>query len=403
MARGVAMGADVRERVVALVLAGSSMRAAAREVGVPASSVRPWVVAAVDRPFAPGARGGLVEPLGPPRVKQGRFLDGEDRAVIQAGLAQGLSLAAVGRLVGRDRSVVSREVARNRGPDGVYRSGWAQRAAAARRARPKTPKLVANPALAAQVTGWLDQGWSPGLVAKVLARDHGDDQTWQVSHETIYQALYVQARGGLRKDLARRLPTGRTARKHRATTRPRGNAAALAGALTISQRPPTVADRAVPGHWEGDLIVGAGHRSAIGTLVERTTRFVVLLHLPAHNAEAVAKAMICQMSDLPAHLRRSVTWDRGWEMASWKHIQLQLRAPVYFADPHSPWQRGTNENTNRLLRFWFPKGTDLSVWTPEQIRHVQDTLNARPRPTLGLRTPAQALNDYLTSNDATTA
>ncbi|GEL96411.1 hypothetical protein CCO02nite_30690 [Cellulomonas composti] len=168
--------------------------------------------------------------------------------------------------------------------------------------------------------------------------------------------------------------------------------------MQIGQRPPQVADRAVPGHWEGDLIVGAGTRSAIGTLVERSTRFVILLHLPGpRTAEAVADAMIAQMSDLPAHLRRSITWDRGSEMAAYDRIQLDLQAPVYFADPYSPWQRGSNENTNRLLRFWFTKGSDLSTWTNDDIRRVQDTLNARPRPTLDLRTPAQALNDYLTT------
>lgn len=395
MARGVRLDAELVARVVDLVLAGSSVSRAARVVGVPYGSVHPWVARAVGQPMARGVRGGLALPVPPPRVASGRFLTGEDRAVIQAGLSQRLSLTRIGELIGRDKSVVSREVARGRGPDGVYRSVLADRAAARRRARPKVFKLAANPALATWVTEAMDQGWSPGLIAKMLRVEHGTDQTCRVSHETIYRALYVQARGGLRQDLARCLSTGRTARKPRGRAQV-GAAATFARALQISDRPAEVSDRAVPGHWEGDLIMGAGNRSAIGTLVERSTRFVILLPLPGpRTAEAVATAMIAQMSELPAHLRRSITWDRGSEMAAYDHIQMQLQAPVYFADPHSPWQRGSNENTNRLLRFWFTKGTDLSIWTPDQIRKVQDTLNARPRPTLDLRTPAQALNDHL--------
>jgi IS30 family transposase len=306
-------------------------------------------------------------------------------------------LTAIAGSIGRSVSTVSREVARGRGPDGVYRSQPAQWAAVRRRGRPKAFKLAANPQLAAVVTEALDQGWSPGLIAKMLKVAHPRDQTERVSHETIYRALYVQARGGLRQDLARRLSTGRTARKPHSRAAV-GAKATFSSALRISARPAEVADRAVPGHWEGDLIMGAGNRSQIGTLVERSTRFAILLHLPGpRSAEAVAEAMITAMSDLPAHLRRSITWDRGSEMAAYDRIQMDLQAPVYFADPHSPWQRGSNENTNRLLRFWFTKGTDLSVWSPEEIRRVQDMLNARPRPTLDLRTPAQALADYLTT------
>lgn len=398
MVRGVRVDPEVRARVVDMVLAGSSLAGAARSVGVAVSSVRPAVLAAVGQPLALGPHGGLALRRAPVRMASGRFLSGEDRAVIQAGLAQGLTLTAVAVLVGRDKSTVSREVARGAGPDGVYRSGFADRLAAQRRARPKVFKLAADPVLAARVTQWLDQGWSPGLIAKMLktAAGAGED-TGRVSHETIYRALYVQARGGLRQDLARRLSTGRTARKPRGRAQV-GAAATFSDVLRISQRPAEVADRAVPGHWEGDLIIGAANRSAIGTLVERSTRFVILLHLPGpRTAEAVAAAMIAQMSELPAHLRRSITWDRGSEMAAYDHIQMQLQAPVYFADPHSPWQRGSNENTNRLLRFWFTKGTDLSTWTPQEIRRVQDTLNARPRPTLDLKTPAQALAEHLTA------
>ncbi|MBW0253694.1 IS30 family transposase [Cellulomonas sp. PS-H5] len=397
MVRGVVLGEDVRERAVALVAAGSSLSAAGRLLGVAVSTLRPWVVAAFGEPMAMGPRGGLRLPRPPAGEPSGRLLSGEDRAVIQAGLAQGLTMTAIAVLIGRDKSTVSREVARGRSADGVYRSQLADRMAAGRRARPKAFKLAADPALAAVVTEGLDQGWSPGLIAKMLKTAHPHDHTGRVSHETIYRALYVQARGGLRQDLAKRLSTGQTARKPR-TRAAVGARATFSGALRISQRPPEVTDRAVPGHWEGDLIMGTRNASAIGTLVERSTRFAILLHLPqGRRAEAVAEAMIAAMSDLPAHLRRSITWDRGSEMAAYDRIQLDLQAPVYFADPHSPWQRGSNENTNRLLRFWFTKGTDLSTWTPEEIRRVQDMLNARPRPTLDLRTPAQALAELLTA------
>lgn len=235
----------------------------------------------------------------------------------------------------------------------------------------------------------MDQGWSPRLIAEVLARDHGDDKLARVSHETIYQCLYVQGRGHLRADLNRCLSTKRSARKPRDHAERRGK---FHDVFTISDRPAEVEDRAVPGHWEGDLILGTGCTSAIGTLVERSTRFTILLHLPTdHTAESVAAAMIEAMSELPSHLRRTITWDRGAEMAKWRDINLQLQATVYFCDPRSPWQRGTNENTNRLLRFWFEKGTDLSVHTKDDLKRIQDTLNQRPRPTLNLETPASRL------------
>lgn len=213
-----------------------------------------------------------------------------------------------------------------------------------------------------------------------------------MSHETIYQCLYVQTRGQLRADLHKCLSTKRAARKSRGHTDGRRGVYSSGEEFKISDRPAEVADRAVPGHWEGDLILGAGNRSAIGTLVERSTRFTILLHLPLdHTADTVAAAMIEAMSELPEHLRRSITWDRGSEMGKWRDIHLELKAPVYFCNPSSPWQRGTNENTNRLLRFWFEKGTDLAVHTKADLKRVQDKLNSRPRPTLDLDTPAQRL------------
>jgi IS30 family transposase len=316
----------------------------------------------------------------------------EERNQIQRGLDLGWAKVQIARSIGRSPATVTREVARNRGADGDYNALLADARARTRARRPKPFKL-ADPSLAGDVSTWLDQGWSPALIARVLQRDHHGDRLRCVSHETIYQALYVQARGNLRADLHKQLMTKRAARKTRGHAERRGR---FHEVLTISQRPPEVDDRAVPGHWEGDLILGQVGRSAIGTLVERSTRFTILLHLPNdHTAETVATAMITAMGELPAHLRRSLTWDRGSEMARYHDIQLDLQMPVYFADPHSPWQRGTNENTNRLLRFWFAKGSDLSVWEPEELRRIQDLLNTRPRPTLELATPAERLNELL--------
>jgi len=394
----------VRERFVEAVLGGESVLGSARVLGVPVSTAQYWWQrAGVGVPLRVGRRGGLVDPSPSLSLQEqrGRYLSAEDRAVIQAGLASRLGLAQIGALIGRDKSVISRELARNRGSDGVYRARVADRAAQARRARPKRSKLHANPRLGRRIEQWMDQGWSPALIAHMLAVDTGADQTERVSHETIYRALYVQGRGQLRQDLARKLSTGRTQRKPRGGDHRRG--VSYQDAFTISDRPPEAADRAVPGHWEGDLIMGKGNQSAIGTLVERSTRFVILLHLPGrHTADEVATAMINRMSELPEHLRRSITWDRGPELAHYERIQLALRTPVFFADPHSPWQRGSNENTNRLLRFWFEKSTDLRTWPAAELRHVQDTLNRRPRPTLGYRTPAQALTELLTTPQVAT-
>ncbi len=315
--------------------------------------------------------------------------------MIAGGVQQGLSCAQIGRLIDRDRSVVWREIARHRDRGGRYLGAVAHRRAHEARRRPRPLKLTTNPGLCRQIEAWMDQGWSPGLIASMLEKQHGTDTKERVSHETIYQTLYVQARGGLRADLARQLSLKRTTRKPRRTTR--AGRAVYAEAFTIRQRPAEATDRAVPGHWEGDLIMGAANTSAVGTLVERSTRFTILLHLPGgrHDAATVATAMIAQMNKLPEHLRRSITWDRGTELAEYRRIQLELDTKVYFCDPHSPWQRGTNENTNRLLRFWLEKGTDLSTHTPADLRAIADTLNRRPRPTLDLQTPAQRLNQLL--------
>jgi IS30 family transposase len=372
---------------------GASFVQAVAVVGAAASSCQKWWGQSSGMNLVMSATGGLGSvPTGDSFV--GDKLTALQRDKIAAGLAAGTSQAQIARDIGRSASTVSREVRRNAGPDGTYYGSLAHVKAFQRARRPKGFKLDGRADLIEAISGWLDDGWSPRLIAVMLAQESGGDHTARVSHETIYQSLYVQARGHLRADLHRALSTGRARRRSRTQTR-RGTSI-FTDALTISERPAEADDRAVPGHWEGDLIVGTASRSAIGTLVERSTRFTILLHLPVdHTAEEVAKAMIASMGDLPDHLRRSITWDRGSELARWRDIQVALDTRLFFCDPHSPWQRGSNENTNRLLRHWFAKGTDLSVHDAAELRRVQDKLNTRPRPTLGLKTPAQALAEYL--------
>ena len=395
---------ETRELFFELLCGGSPVRVAEASVGVSAGTGLRWwrQSGRMELEILRGAGGGLAgDPPAscPGRGRRRRALSSEDRAVIAAGVRRDMSHAEIGVLIGRDRSVVWREVARNRGVDGSYFGPLAHRVAQARRERPKDFKLVTNPGLCRRIEEWMDQGWSPRLIAQMLKVEHGEytaeTKMERVSHETIYQALYVQTRGTLRADLHRQLSLKRGQRKPHG--QPRQGSTRYAEAFTISQRPAEAADRAVPGHWEGDLIVGAANGSAVGTLVERSTRFTILLHLPGrHDADSVAEAMIREMGKLPEHLRRSVTWDRGVELMGYKKIQVALKAPVFFCDPHSPWQRGTNENTNRLLRFWFAKGSDLRVHTKADLRRVQDMLNKRPRPTLNLDTPADRLNALLT-------
>jgi IS30 family transposase len=383
-----------RARFLDRVASGWSLTGAARLVGASnAQASRWWRKSGWMKTRATRSGGGIPGPDPSEGWERRRFLGWGERAVIQAGRGLGLSYAQIGAQIGRDRSVVFREVTRNAGTDGVYRARAAQMGAHARARRPKPFKL-ADPWLAGQVMQGLDMGWSPKLISLMLARVVEADQTRQVSHETIYQALYVQGRGHLRADLAQKLLTKR--RQRVPVGRDRRPSSPYKEAFKISQRPAEVADRAVPGHWEGDLILGTGNRSAIGTLVERATRFTILLHLPdKHDADAVATAMIREMQHLPDHLRRSITWDRGPELANYDHIQVALNTKLFFCDPYSPWQRGTNENTNRLLRFWFEKGTDLRPYSPADLRRAQDLLNARPRPTLNLETPAMRLNQLL--------
>ena len=398
MPGGFPFSLDFKDRLFDLICSGQSMVRACEVMGVSRNSGSNWwrdagAMKLVDGPGDGGlTRPGPVDRPGGP----GHRLSLDERIEIMCGLRAGRSQAEIGQLIGRDRSVICREIKRNLNANGVYHAAMAHSRAHIRADRPKPFKLAENTRLCALIGEWMDQGWSPKLIALVLTRDFPDDKSMHVSHETIYQCLYVQTRGQLRKDLYRSLSLKRARRKPLTINHTTGRGKHFADAFTISQRPAEVEDRAVPGHWEGDLIVGTGSKSAIGTLVERSTRFTILLHLPErHTSEAVAEAMIAAMKHLPADLLRTVTWDRGVEMVKHRQITMELGAPVYFCDPHSPWQRGTNENTNRLLRHWFEKGTDLSVYSKADLRKVQDSLNRRPRPTLGLATPAQKLAELL--------
>jgi transposase, IS30 family len=336
---------------------------------------------------------GGVKGNGPAGVVSGRYLSLAEREEIAVGLAAGVPVRQIAAGLGRAPSTVSREVARNASRRG-YRAVAAQAQAEFRAARPKTAKLAGNARLRGWVAARLAERWSPEQISVMLKQEFGDDPEMRVSHETIYQSVYVQGRGALRRELASCLRTGRAVRKPRRKEGERRGR--IKDMVMISERPAEADDRAVPGHWEGDLIIGKNGASAIGTLVERSTRFVLLLHLPrGHDPASVAAAMTATMGGLPAALRRSLTWDRGKEMGYHAQISLATDLAIYFCDPHSPWQRGSNENTNGLLRQYFPKGTDLSAHSAEDLAAVADELNGRPRKTLGWKTPAQALDAVL--------
>jgi IS30 family transposase len=382
-----------------------------------------------------------------PGPLSGRYLSFAEREEIAILKAQGVGVRETARRMGRSPSTISRELRRNaatRCGRLEYRASVAQWKAELLARRPKTAKLVADERVreyvqqrlagevclpdGTSVTGpptgpwkgrnkprrqdrrWVSS-WSPQQISERLKIDFPDDASMRISHEAIYQSLYVQSRGALKRELVACLRTGRALRVPRARARQRPNGHVTPDVM-ISERPAEVADRAVPGHWEGDLIIGAG-RSAIGTLVERSTRFTVLLHLPraegwgvqppvkngpalaGYGAETMRSAIAAQMTTMPEQLRRSLTWDRGKELAQHAQLRIDTGIAVYFADPHSPWQRATNENTNGLLRQYFPKGTDLSRWSVAEIQAVAATLNSRPRKTLGYKTPAEALNEHL--------
>jgi len=340
---------------------------------------------------------GGVKGNGPGPVS-GRYLSPREREEIALGIARKESCREIGRRLGRPASTVSREVARNRGAEG-YRALAAQARAEIRARRPKTAKLAGDGELRGWVQDHLEMKWSPEQISKRLAAEFPDRPEMRVSPETIYQSLYVQGRGALRRELAASLRTGRALRRPRRVAGERRGK--IAGMVNISERPAEAADRAVPGHWEGDLIIGAGGKSAIGTLVERTTRFTMLVPLPGKwDAAVTAEAITPVIAGLPDALRRSLTWDQGWEMSAHAQIAVDADCEIYFCDPHSPWQRGTNENTNGLLRQYFPKGTSLAVHDREHLAAVADELNGRPRKTLGWKTPAEALAEVLAQDTA---
>jgi transposase, IS30 family len=321
-----------------------------------------------------------------------RRLSLDERVEIRLGLERDWSLRAIARHIRRDPATVSRELTAN-GGRAAYAPGKAHRRAEQKARRPKTTKLAANPVLCARVVADLQQLWSPQQITARLRDEFGNDHSMQISHETIYKTLYVQGRGELRRELARCLRTGRAKRVPRGRLEKRGR---IPDMVMISERPPEVADRAVPGHWEGDLLMGKNGKSAIGTLVERSTRFVMLFRLPRnHSAEEVRNAMTGAITALPESLRRTLTWDQGTEMAQHVRFSVDSGVEVFFCDPHSPWQRGSNENTNGLLRQYFPKGRGLSRVSEAELQAAADGLNGRPRETLGWKTPAEKLGELV--------
>jgi IS30 family transposase len=388
-----------RQAYLDLVAQGVGTAEACRIVGINRKTGHRWrfgrasqVGRKTSKSSAPPSRPAPVRP-----GASSRFLSQGERLVIADLHRAGAGVRAIARELGRDPGTISRELARNSHPDnGEYRPYAAQARAEARRPRPKTGKIASTPELRTLVQGMLDDRCSPEQISRRLRRDHPDRPELHVTHETIYQALYVQGRGELRRELARALRTGRTVRKPRRAAGQR-QPRFTAPMIMISDRPAEVADRAVPGHWEGDLIIGGDQQSAIGTLVERATRYVLLVHLGrSRTAEHVRDALITTITTLPDHLRRSLTWDQGSEMGRHHEFSIATGMPVYFCDPHSPWQRGSNENTNGLLRQYFPKGSDLAIHTHDDLAAVAAQLNRRPRKTLDWDTPAERLAKLLT-------
>jgi len=333
-----------------------------------------------------GRRGGVAPR---PRRRAAWTLTLEEREEISRGVAANEGVRAIARRLGRDPSTISRELQRYGGKTS-YRASLADAQAWDRARRPKRCRLQQYPRLRAAVTRKLCTEWSPQQIAAWLKRTYPTDGTMHVSHETIYQTLYIQARGALKQELSAHLRRRRRVRQSRAALQRGSTHGQLADTIAISERPPSVADRAVPGHWEGDLLIG--HRqSQIATLVERQSRFVLLVRLPRRDSTTVARALARRIQRLPVSLKQSLTWDRGKEMAQHKAFTVATDVQVYFCDPHSPWQRGSNENTNGLLRQYFPKGMDLTTVTQRQLDAVARKLNGRPRETLGWTTPAEAL------------
>ena len=359
---------------------GHAAKPIARQLGLPEGTVRAYLV-----------RCGGIRP--DPRRRASGRLSFDEREEISRGLAAGLSLRAIAAGLDRSPSSISREVAGNGGRRG-YRAAAADRAAWARATRPKACKLATNPVLAGIVAGKLQRRWSPQQIAGWLQVTFPDDPEMHVSHESIYRTLFVQSRGALRRELTAHLRTGRVIRRPRGVRLPDGRGG-RPGILHISERPAEVEDRAVPGHWEGDLVFGKA-MSPVATLVERSTRFLMLVALPGgHQADLVADALATAVTSLPAQLARSLTWDQGTEMAAHQRFTTATGIEVYFCDPKSPWQRGSNENTNGLLRQYLPRRVDFRTLTQADFDAIAQELNERPRQTLGFKTPSQALAEVL--------
>jgi len=356
---------------------GESLKAIGRAFGKPSSSIY----------FQLATHGG-IRPA--PRRRSRFALTLAEREAISRGIVAGRSLRSMARFLGRSPSTVSREVRRNGGYDG-YRAAAADAQAWARARRPKRCKLADNPGLRQAVARKLGLNWSPEQIAGWLKRGHPGDGCYQVSHETIYRSLFVQARGVLKKELLGHLRSKRTIRRSKQANGTGDGRGQLKDIISIRERPASVEDRAVPGHWEGDLLSGSKN-SYIATLVERHTRYVMLVKVANKDTETVVSALIKQARKLPAELYKSLTWDRGKELADHRRFSLATDIDVYFCDPQSPWQRGSNENTNGLLRQYFPKGTDLSVYSQAHLNKVARQLNERPRKTLEFETPAERFN-----------
>jgi len=378
MTMGIRVDRETRRQFWLLVRAGKTREQAATSLGLHEWTGKYWMRQA----------GGVI-PLHALHPPSPRYLSQSEREQILVGVTRGESIRQIARRIGRAPSTVLRELRRNMS-QGNYSPSLARFRAETRARRPKLAKLAANPGLRELVQAKLEERLSPEQIAAQLRKQFPEDPRMQVSHEAIYQSIYVQGRGALRRELANCLRTGRALRRPQRPQAQRRQR--IAGMVSISERPAEVEDRAVPGHWEGDLILGKAGRSAIGTLVERATRFLILLHLPQdHSAAAVQEAMVAATKRLPDVLWKSLTWDQGSEMSNHLQIQVETGLEIYFCDPGKPWQRGSNENTNGLLRQYFPKGTDLGQHGPDYLEFVSTQMNRRPRKTLGWDTPAERL------------
>ncbi len=363
---------------------GESKKSIGRALGKPSSCIWSHL-----KPY------GGIRPR--PRRRSRLALTLLEREEISRGIAAGRSMRAIAAGLGRSPSTVSREIGRNGGRR-WYRATKADKRAMKQARRPKLCKLAGNQGLQDMITEKLELQWSPRQIAGWLKLSYPEDEAYHVSHETIYKSLFVQARGLLKKELMQHLRSQRTMRRGKHKAEHNDRRGQIPDAVSIRERPAEIEDRAVPGHWEGDLIVGS-NQSFIATLVERHTRYVMLAKVPNKDTKTVIDALIKQAHQLPKELYKSLTWDRGHEMADHKRFKLATGIDVYFCDPKSPWQRGSNENTNGLLRQYFPKGTDLSVHSQSHLNKIARRLNERPRETLGFHSPAEKLNECVALND----